>query len=142
MIEDAKAICTKYVAIRIMAVNRYIKALCHHGLLPDNPLDNLKASLGNRSWESIAELMKSSNPKEILNTRNIDLASCGLLNEHIVSYLKFKRAMGNIYRTNQRVLFNFDRFISMRINPILHANTIEPEHIGQWLKNMRCSFNG
>ncbi len=141
MIEDAKAICTKYVAIRVMAVNRYIKALCHHGLLPDNPLENLKASLGNQSWISIAELVKSPNPGKILNNRDTNSVGREVLNEHILSYIKLKQSVGNIYKKNQRVLFDFDHFISMRTNPTLYANTIEPKHIRQWLKHMKCSFN-
>ena len=137
MASEVKNKSTKYAAKLFQAANRYLCELCHIGLTSVNQLEQLKIECGNRSWECIAETLKSPNPSTRLKKLRDYKPLVGPLHPYIASYKELNQSLGKHCRDCQYVLTSFDVFLASRFKG--SAKSIVSEHIQCWIDAMKCS---
>lgn len=134
---DAKNKTNNYAASRLQIVNRYIRLLCDHGILPDHPLRQIKAGDANPSWNRIVEISQSPQPLRHLQQLRPKLPRRGPLYPSIDKYVDLHRALGKKYTAHHRLLCNFDSFLAKL--QIGSPDSLRPQHVRQWLDRMSCS---
>jgi len=134
---DAKNKTNHYAASRLQIVDRYIRLLCDHGILPDHPLRQIKAGDANPSWNRIVEISQSPQPLRQLQQLRPKLPRRGSLYPSIEKYVDLHRALGKKYTAHRRLLCNFDSFLAEL--QIGSPNSLRPQHVRHWLDRMSCS---
>lgn len=134
---DAKNKTNNYAASRLQIVDRYIRLLCDHGILPDNPLRRIKAGDANPSWNHIVEISQSPQPLRQLQQLRPKLPRRGPLYPFIDKYVDLHRALGKKYIAHRHLLCNFDSFLAkLQIGSL---GSLQPQHARHWLDRMSCS---
>lgn len=136
MIADAKGKSNHCAAIRLQVVDRYIKLLCRHDLLPDNPLRRIKPRDADPSWNSVVEILQSSNPWQKLQRLRHRHVQNGPLCKYIQKYINLHQSLGKKYSTHRYTLHHLDGFLAS--NGVNRLKAVKVDHIRKWLDNMQC----
>ena len=136
MIADAKGKSNHCAAIRLQVVNRYIKLLCRHDLLPDNPLRRIKPRDADPSWNSVVEILQSSNPWQKLRRLCHHQLQNGPLCKYIQKYIGLQQSLGKKYTTHKHTLHHLDSFLAS--NDVNRLKAVKVDHVRQWLDSMQC----
>jgi site-specific recombinase XerD len=136
MIADAKGKGNHCAAIRLQIVNRYIKSLCKHNLLPDNPLRRIKPRDADPSWNSVVEILQSSNPWQKLRRLHHYQLQNGPLYKYIQKYIDLQQSLGKKYATHKYTLHHLDGFLMS--NGVNRLKAVKADHVRQWLDSMQC----
>jgi len=137
MVNDVKNKAIKYASSCLQVVDCYLEQLCKHGMLPDNPLRQIKPRYVKPSWDSIATALQSSKPLEQLNSLRPAAPLRGPLHQHIEKYISLQQSVGKKYKKPHRVLSRLDTLLAM--HRIRKPAELKTHHIHEWLGQMRCN---
>ena len=140
IVTDVRGKSNTYAASRLQIMDRYIGLLCKHGVLPDNPLQQIRAGASNPSWNRIVDISQSPQPLRRLRKLQPKLPPHGPLYAHLEKYIALHQSLGKGYATHVRVLNDFDSFLAKL--QISSPNSIRAAHIQSWLEGLSCSRAG
>jgi len=137
MIADVRGRGNHSAAIRLQIVGRFIKLLCAHDLLPDNPLRQIKLRDAAPSWNLVVTILQSSKPnQQLCQLRRSNKKQDGPLCKYIQTYIDLQQSLGKKYSTHRYTLHELDAFLASK--NIKRLNDTKTSHIKQWLDDMHC----
>lgn len=122
---------------RLRVLSRYLHALTRAGLLDADPVADLKARHGRRSWEHLITALQSADPSTALAALRCTPRHPGPLAAHVQSYVELHRSLGKEFSFNAHILEDFDGFLRADAVPAIQAVT--QDHATRWLRGMTCN---
>lgn len=129
-----------YAASRLQVVDHYLRLLCERGMLPDHPLQQIRAGAGNPSWNYIVEISQSPQPLRQLQQLQPRLPRRGPLYPSINKYVELHQSLGKKYTAHRQVLHAFDSFLAEQ--QVGSVESIRALHLRCWIDRMSCTPGG
>lgn len=133
----AKSVVQKQAPVIYASVEHFLATIAETDIISENPLADIKTCFGKRGWEGIAWAFQSDNPKARVASLVVKPLFKGDFGKHAQSYIALHRSAGKKYRYPERLLIEFNRFISERNG--CSSKSVTPKIIKQWLATMKCN---
>lgn len=136
MLDGLQKAAVKTATVKVIALDHYFGFLVGHGLLPTNPLRELRQGFHTQGYRGIVRnLQRTGSVHAVLSLANHPFS--GPLGPSCLAYLDFLSSLGRRCANHHYHLVSFERFL--RQNSLNAWDQVQRLHVEQWIRECRTA---
>lgn len=136
MLDGLQRAKVQSMVLDVIAINRFLSFLMGRGILPSNPLRELREGYRSRGFHGILEILQRTESVDAV-IASADYPFSGPLGPACLSYLEFMKALGKKCNNHRYYIVSFESFLRRR--DIGAWRQVDRDTIEEWLDERRAT---